>query len=283
MATDLSNVLNPVKKFIDYLGERPGISERNRNILYILSFLTVFIQPVVSLIVPESTARRLTWMVITYAFSLCIALIFGQVISIRRWLIYLAPFFTVPVLVGTVYTYVFYTSDAYRVASGILVPGRSVPYTAVYTTNGRVLESQVYRRSLPTGPDQFIRLKFQLLCTGVEENCNAGWIIGNIRSTLDPNSVQELVFEIRGAQGGEVIGVALKDRGETFSEDRIFDIGKYVSGGSGITTDWESARIPLALFPHVNLAKLDVISFFVDARYYPYPIIDFDIANVRFE
>jgi hypothetical protein len=89
------------------------------------------------------------------------------------------------------------------------------------------------------------------------------------------------VFEIRGAEGNEVVGVAIKD--SSLFEARVFNVGDFISGGTGIKTDWETARIPLTEFGQVDLARLNIISLFVDARYTPYPIIDFDVANIRLE
>lgn len=282
MTINFSVVLDLISKIINHLKEYPGIKEDRRNILYILSTVTVFIQPFIQIVIPgASLARRFAFMLIAYVITLVFALVVGQQIRLRRWLLYLSPLVIAPLLATGIYWYAFRTNDVYRIAPDVIAFGDPLPYTSTYGTNARILEPQTYKRSLPSGPDLFIRLKFQLFCQGTDIYCNAGWIIGNLQGLENLNSLQEMVFEIRGAQGGEIIGVAIKDF--TFVETRIFDLGAFVTSGTGVSTDWKTVRVPLYLFGQADFTQLSTISFFVDAQYTPYSIIDIDIANIRFE
>lgn len=278
----IANILSPIKNILDYFGKQPGTSEQSRIILAVSSatlYVTIQIAPIV---IPEPSIR-LSFIFIIFLVSIVSILIILQRPKFRRWLLYLVPLAISAILFFGTYAYTFFTSDSYRVAPTLMSFGKPIPYTAVYGTNAKITEPTVYKSKLPIGPNTFIRLRFQLVCKDLDEHCNAGWILANLQGIENQSSWNYIAFEIRGAYGNEVVGITLKDYSEDHTEERIFDIKEYLEKNSIITTDWSTVRIPLTHFGRVEIANLDVISFFVDGRYSPYEVTDVDLSNIRFE
>lgn len=277
---NVNGLFNLASKFIEFLQDRPDVKENKKNALTILPLVFVALQYIIANISANATLERQALYFIFAAVVCLLAVLWViEVVRPSRWIIYLLPLILIPLTSFGIYYYGYRTSNVNKIAPNLLTFGKTIPYTTSYGSNARILETQIYERAIPTGPDLFIRLKFQLFCEGIQDDCSAGWIIGGL-SGIDPNLVQDLVFEVRGAQGNEIVGITLKDR--SLNETRINDLGTFI-GDTGIATDWKTVRIPLIQFSPVDLETLQIISFFVDAKYTPYPIIDFDVANIRFE
>ncbi len=78
---------------------------------------------------------------------------------------------------------------------------------------------------------------------------SAAWVevLGNF---LDLSSCTELIFDIRGAVGGEALAVGLR----SVSSEYLVSLSSYLT--SGVTTSWQKARIPLSAFSGIDKSAL---------------------------
>jgi hypothetical protein len=280
MSSSVTKVLGTVTQLVlEFVVEELDVKETKRTLLFVLSVILLILEPLSRVIVPKPSLR-LILIAGVYSAILAGGLAITQRLRLRRWVIFVIPLLFAALAACGMYTYSFLTSDVYRIAPDFTTFGHPLPYTSAYGTNARI-ETQIYGRRDHYGPDRFIRLKFDLLCRGAEDHCNAGWMLTSLQGMNKVSSRQDLVFQVRGAQGNEVIGVAMKDC--SLTEVRIFDLAKFIKGSSAIDTEWKTVYIPLREFVEVDFRSLDGISFFVDAQYTAYQTIDVDIGNIHLE
>ena len=95
------------------------------------------------------------------------------------------------------------------------------------------------------------------------------------------NKYDYLVFNVRGAMGGEYSGIGIKDKNNT--EVKIFNISQYLRDGE-FSIEWQEVKIPLTEFRtrNIDLSKIENVSFFVDSKYTDQRVIEFDITAIHF-
>jgi hypothetical protein len=137
---------------------------------------------------------------------------------------------------------------------------------SVYANNGAISYNvtptrEPCKQREPCGPVGYARITLQTYMP--DEEHAAGWIIF-LPPGHDLSRWKQLRFWVRGAKGGEKVGVKMKDSRGT--EVPVPSLGDYVVKTHGIANLWQEVSIPLDAFPRVDFGLMDNLSFFVNGR-----------------
>lgn len=219
-----------------------------------------------------------TWLLILPVLAMEIVVWSWAVLKIRgKWHpVSLVPILSthivcVTLLVGTAWCFV--QRSPYVLGSPSLrdpvVSGISVPSSDFrWATNGEVETIRDY------GVEKNMKITMVLRD---RENCDAGWGMDLLRFNLlrfkfDHNPrlalMKEIEFEIRGANGGEPIGISMKsDRASSSGSVACSDETRVPLSKLHytVTKEWQHVHVPFTRFPRLDKEKVRNIAFYTDS------------------